>query len=352
MAPSGSGASQPVLSIVIPSYNSGPWLPSTLASAVTSLVTAGCAAEIVVVDDGSTDDTPAVLAAFQESSQIPVRVITQSNRGKFHTRLAGIRAATADFVVLLDSRLILDPGAITYLLEHRDPSRLGQPWNGHVLTDPAAPSVGHFWTVPTYVFWGSYLARPRPMLITADNFDRVPKGTGLLAISRSTFEAACNANLPGPNAHLESDDTKILRWIVDRDPLRLEPGFAGTYRPRTTVRQFISHAYLRGTLFVDSYAGTSPLRNVLLVLLALAPWMGIFTLAALVAFGELWIAAGLLLAALFAVLVPAVIALTRRCPTKALAAYVLYIVPFGFTFAAGLLRGLVVHREAFRRSPR
>jgi glycosyltransferase involved in cell wall biosynthesis len=317
-----------------------------------SLAAAGCEAEIVVVDDGSTDNTPAVLAEFQGSSPFPVHVITQSNRGKFHTRRAGVRAATADFVVLLDSRLILDPGAITYLLEQRDPSRPGQPWNGHVITDPEAPGVGHFWTVTTYGFWGSYLARPKPTLITAENFDRVPKGTGLLAISRSTFEAACAANLPGPNAHLESDDTKILRWIVDRDPLRLEPGFAGMYRPRTTFKQFISHAYLRGTLFVDSYAGTSPLRSFLLVLLAMAPWVGIVTLAALAFLGKPLVVGALLVAALVAVSVPAAIATTRRCPPKALAAYALYIVPFGFTFAAGLLRGIVVHRDVFKRSPR
>lgn len=352
MAPSGSGVAQPVLSIVIPSYNSAPWLPSTLASAVESLTVAGCAAEIVVVDDGSTDGTSAVLAEFERSSPLPFRVITQINRGKFHTRLAGVRAASSDFIVLMDSRLLLEPGAITYLLEHRDSSRPGQPWNGHVLTDPDAPKVGQFWTVPTYVFWGSYLAKPRPMLIAEENFDRVPKGTGLLAISRGTFEAACEANLPGPNAHLESDDTKILRWIVHRDALRLEPGFAAIYRPRTTVKQFMSHAYLRGTLFVDSYAGTAPIRNVLLVLLALAPWIGVAAIIALVAYGKPWIVAGLLLAAAIAASIPAVIAATRRCPLKAVAAYALYIVPFGFTFAAGLLRGLVVHRGAFGRSRR
>lgn len=352
MAASGRGATQPVLSIVIPSYNSGPWLPSTLASAVESLKGAGCAAEIVVVDDGSTDDTAAILAEFEKSSPFTLRVIAQNNRGKFHTRLVGVRAATAEFVVLMDSRLLLEPGAIAYLLEHRDPSRPDQPWNGHVLTDAEAPRVGQFWTVPTYVFWGSYLAKPRPTLIAKENFDRVPKGTGLFAVSRSMFEAACEANQPGPNAHLVSDDTKILRWIVDRAAVRLEPGFAATYRPRTTVKQFMSHAYLRGTLFVDSYAGTAQIRNVLLVLLAFAPWLGVATIIALVLLGKLWIVAVLLLVALIAASVPAIIAGMRRCPQRALAAYALYIVPFGFTFAAGLLRGLVVHRAAFRRSRR
>jgi len=352
VASSGSGAAQPVLSIVVPSYNSAPWLPTTLASAVESLTVAGCAAEIVVVDDGSTDDTAAVLAEFATSSPFPLRVIAQSNHGKFHTRLAGVRAAAADFVVLMDSRLLLQRDAIAYLLEHRDPSNPGQPWNGHVPTDPGAPIVGQFWTVPTYVFWGSYLAKPRPTLIAKDNFDRVPKGTTLVAMSRDIFEAACEANVPGPNAHLESDDTKILRWIAERRPLRLEPGFAATYRPRTTVREFISHAYLRGTLFVDSYAGTTPARNVLLVLLAFAPWLGVVIIAAFLAAGMPWIAAWVLLAALTAVSVPAAVAAWRRCPPKALAAYALYVIPFGFTFAAGLLRGLAVHRGAFRRSRR
>jgi len=350
VVPSGNSAPEAQLSIVIPTFNSAPWLPSTLASVVESLTVAQCAGEIIIVDDGSTDDTDAMLKDFASSAPFSVLIVSQENQGKFHARVAGVRAASTDFVVLMDSRVLLDPGAIAYLLENRDPANPGQPWNGHVPTDPRASIVGQFWTVPTYVFWGSYLGNPSPTFITPGNFDRVPKGTTLVAMSRGLFEAACDANTPEANAHLASDDTKILRWIASREAIRLEPGFSATYRPRTSVRQFLSHSFLRGTLFVDSYAGTSLLRNVVLVLLALAPWIALASGIALAIAGPAWLLASFLVVLLVAALAPAFIAAVRRCPIRALAAYGLLIVPFGFTFASGLLRGVVVHRSAFKRS--
>lgn len=350
MTHSDAGDASPVLSVVIPSFNSAQWLPSTLASVFESLVSAGRQAEVVVVDDGSTDDTLAVLSRLAGESPFPLRVVAQSNEGKFSARLAGVRAARADAIVLMDSRLILGRDALSYLLDRSDTDAGMQAWNGHVPTDPTAPLVGQFWLVPTFVFWGSYLANPRPVLITPENFDRVPKGTTLVAMARDLFIEACEANIPGANAHLVSDDTKLLRWISARQPIRLEPGFAALYRPRTTLRQFFSHAFLRGTLFVDSYAGTSLVRNVLLVALAVGPWIALGLLASLAAAG-LWLAAlCVLCAGIAAALVPAGLARARHCPTRGIAAYGLFIVPFGFTFAAGLLRGIVVHRSAFRRS--
>jgi len=350
VVPSGKSAPEAQLSIVIPTFNSAPWLPSTLASVVEALRVAKCTGEIVIVDDGSTDDTATMLDQFKVSSPFPTHILTQENQGKFHTRLNGVRAASAEFVVLMDSRVLLDPGAIAYLLEHRDADHPTQPWNGHVPTDTSAPVVGHFWTVPTYVFWGSYLGDARPTLITAENFDRVPKGTGLLAISSRFFQDACEANEPDANAHLKSDDTKILRWIASRQSIRLEPGFSATYRPRTSVRQFLSHSFLRGTLFVDSYAGTSLVRNLVLVLLAVAPWIAIAAFVLLAVSGVNWLLWATLITTLLALLAPAFVAAARRCPAKALAAYGLFVVPFGFTFAAGLLRGVVVHRSTFKRS--
>jgi cellulose synthase/poly-beta-1,6-N-acetylglucosamine synthase-like glycosyltransferase len=53
----------PSLSIILPSYNHGRWLPRSLRALIAQ---AGCSVEIVLIDDGSTDDSPAVVAAFCE----------------------------------------------------------------------------------------------------------------------------------------------------------------------------------------------------------------------------------------------------------------------------------------------
>ncbi|MFP3464448.1 glycosyltransferase family A protein [Leifsonia sp. SIMBA_070] len=338
----------PDLSIVIASYDSAPWLPSTIASLWAALERSTVAAEIVVVDDGSTDGTAAVLAELAAASPVPFRVVSQENRGRFLARWEGAQAARADRLLIFDSRLLMGEDSFAYL--DRVDDDLGRPpWNGHVPTDPASPLVGRFWEVPTHIFWGDYLAHPRPTEISLDNFDRAPKGTGCLVIDKQLFLDACRAAWPEENAHLVSDDTKLLRFVCERRPLRLDPGFRALYRPRTTVRGFLRHAYDRGTLFVDSYAGTSPLRNAVLLALAIVPVLAVAALVVALAFGAWWAVAVIVAVVVLGIAAPAAAAAARRAPGRAVAAYLTYVVPFGAVFWAGLVRGLRVHRRSFAR---
>jgi glycosyltransferase involved in cell wall biosynthesis len=340
----------PALSIVIAAYNSAPWLPSTLDSLIVALRRSSTDAEIVVVDDGSTDSTAVVLAEFAATAPVPVRIVSQPNKGRFLARWEGLQAARAPRLFIFDSRLVLDPDAFAYL-ESVDPSLpAGQVWNGHVPTDPSAPLVGRFWEVPTHLFWGAYLAHPKPTEITAANFDRLPKGTGCLVIDRELFESACLAAWPEENADLVSDDTKVLRFVADRRPLRLDPGFSATYRPRISVPSFLSHAYDRGTLFVDSYAGTSLLRNAVLIGLVVMPivLLGLFGLA--VAAGAGWAIVLILALVVLGLVLPAVASALRGCAPRAVASYLSFVVPFGVVFWAGVGRGIVIHRRSFLRA--
>jgi glycosyltransferase involved in cell wall biosynthesis len=83
-------------SVVIPTYNRahcvGEAIESVLAQALPPH-------EIIVVDDGSTDDTPRVLAVFGDR----IRVIRQENAGVSAARNAGIAAATGEWIAFLDS---------------------------------------------------------------------------------------------------------------------------------------------------------------------------------------------------------------------------------------------------------
>jgi hypothetical protein len=337
------------LSIVIASYNSARWLPSTLFSLAASLEKASWKAEVVVVNDGSTDNTVDVLAQLAPDFPVPLRVVNQKNMGRFLARWEGVQEACFDTVLLLDSRLVTHPHALDYLERAMAENPSGV-WNGHVLTDPTAPLLGHFWSVPTYLFWGDYLSHPRPTLITPESFDRLPKGTGFLAIPKVLFERACLENWPTENARFVSDDTKLLRFVAAETAIHLDPGFSATYRPRTSFRDFLHHSWDRGTLFVDSYASTSTLRNALLVILATAPPVAALLLIGF-AFASLWGAvialAALVIAGLAA---PAIVAALRRCPTRAVLSYVSFVIPFGITFWAGLARGLIIHRKSFNRN--
>lgn len=59
--------------------------------------------EIIVVDDGSTDETPSVIEHAMQKSEYPMRMIRQENAGQSAARNAGVLAATHDFVAFLDS---------------------------------------------------------------------------------------------------------------------------------------------------------------------------------------------------------------------------------------------------------
>jgi tetratricopeptide (TPR) repeat protein len=85
----------PTVSIVIPAYNHAPYLAQTISSA---LAQTWRDFEVIVVDDGSTDETAKVAAQFGDA----IRYIRQDNRGIAGARNTGIRHAYGEFVSLLD----------------------------------------------------------------------------------------------------------------------------------------------------------------------------------------------------------------------------------------------------------
>jgi glycosyltransferase involved in cell wall biosynthesis len=94
--------SAPLVTTILPVYNR----PAMLREAVASvLAQTHRPIEIVIVDDGSTDDTPSVADSFGAS----VRVIHQPNRGPGAAREAGRLAARGDYIQYLDSDDLLDP---------------------------------------------------------------------------------------------------------------------------------------------------------------------------------------------------------------------------------------------------
>ncbi len=87
---------QPSFSVIIPAYNSH----STLARAIDSVLAQTLPAlEVLVVDDGSTDDTRAIAEGYGP----PVRCIHKPNGGVASARNRGIREARGDWVALLDA---------------------------------------------------------------------------------------------------------------------------------------------------------------------------------------------------------------------------------------------------------
>src|SRR6516164_10922801 len=68
--------------------------------------------EWLVVDDGSTDNTPSILEEFSRNASFPVRVLRQPNGGKHRAHNAAVQAARGELTIVLDSDDELLPGAL------------------------------------------------------------------------------------------------------------------------------------------------------------------------------------------------------------------------------------------------
>ena len=95
-SPSERDESAPSISVVIPCYNAAAFLRATIESILGQTQPV---LEVIVVDDGSTDDS----ARIAESFGPPVRVIRQPNQGESAARNRGIEAAGGDWVAFLDA---------------------------------------------------------------------------------------------------------------------------------------------------------------------------------------------------------------------------------------------------------
>jgi len=97
----------PLVSILIPAYNAGAWITPTLEAA---LAQTHPRVEIIVIDDGSTDNTRRLAGDFRLRG---VRVVAQPNRGAAAARNTALGLATGDYIQFLDADDLLDPGKIS-----------------------------------------------------------------------------------------------------------------------------------------------------------------------------------------------------------------------------------------------
>jgi len=104
-----------ILSIIIPVYNEEATIALLIDKVLAVRLPRDVGREIIIVNDGSDDNTSRLLAQYQGQNNITI--IHQDNRGKTAALLAGIRSAQGDIFLIQDADLEYDPANYPQLLE-------------------------------------------------------------------------------------------------------------------------------------------------------------------------------------------------------------------------------------------
>jgi glycosyltransferase involved in cell wall biosynthesis len=105
-------SSKVLISFVVPAYNEAKNLPRTLTAIIDEIRQSGCVAEVIVVNNASTDDTGVVAGSFPE-----VTVVNEPMKGLVQARRAGFQRASGKLIANVDADTIVMPGWLHRVLE-------------------------------------------------------------------------------------------------------------------------------------------------------------------------------------------------------------------------------------------
>ena len=146
----------PSLSVVMPVHNESAHLSETVEALADAVSRSGLSAELIVVDDGSTDGSAETVRAAV-AGRLQLEVLTQEREGRFKARRAGVAAAPSDAVLLLDARVRLHPDSLRFLASALSPEL--PVWNGHVVPQTRGNPFGAFGNVLVHIAWSAVLRR-------------------------------------------------------------------------------------------------------------------------------------------------------------------------------------------------
>ena len=207
---------QPLVSILIPAYNAEAWIADSIKSAVNQTWSQK---EIIVVDDGSTDETLAIARQFVSRE---VAVISQTNAGAGAARNMAFSICQGDYIQWLDADDLLAPDKIETQMRASD-----QDASGRTLFSCA---FGRFICRPTRAHFSATALwcdlSPFQWLLRKLE-DNLYMQTATWLVSRELAEAAG----PWDNRLLSDDDGEYFcRVLLASDRVRFVPGAKIFYR--------------------------------------------------------------------------------------------------------------------------
>lgn len=231
-------SAEPVLSIVIPAYNYAATLPRAVESVLVQI--GDVPAELIVIDDGSTDETPQVLGTLLEAHPNGFRAIRKENGGLSSVRNRGIREARGQYLIFLDADDELAPGALDAIMQHlQQHPQTRMAIGGHVGVWPDGKRREH---IP-----GSLPEDPLQRLRAYLLDKRLGLSNGACVMHREVFE---RGNYP--EAFRSAEDIPVFAQVLANYPCSLiEQPLALIHKHDDSLRHQFSHAKAGGLALVD-----------------------------------------------------------------------------------------------------
>jgi glycosyltransferase involved in cell wall biosynthesis len=232
--------------VIVPVYNGEDTVRGCLKSLLEQKgVTYGKDYSILVVDDGSTDQTWRIVKDF------PVGLIhLPQNQGRIIARLTGAKNAKTERILFVDSRVSLPDDTISKLDSFDGhPAVIGEMEPGETKYESVIHTV--LYLIRRRYYGKEFFPIKSDLLIKQDNFKRAPKGTAVLLIDRDLFIRLT----PERTGRDVNDDTLLFHVLVfdhDMGLLRAKT-LQFRYSQRTDPRQFSSWLFDRGVRFSDFY---------------------------------------------------------------------------------------------------
>lgn len=229
------------LAIIVPAYNAAETIEECL-TAVIAAIGKRNDCEVIVVDDASDDGTQEIAGRF------PVEVVRlERNEGRIRAREIGARAARAEQLLFVDTRVIIPPDSVRVLEEIGYEPIVVRTAPQDPATSTALNRVLELIRKRAYA---PYYPPPpgfSRIFLNAENFFEVPKGTGALYVDKARFLAA----LPEDRSQFVSDDTRIFRAMIDEKEIMIPEEISIEYLPRNRLWNACRHLYQRGPRFAD-----------------------------------------------------------------------------------------------------
>lgn len=228
-----------LISVIIPVYNTAPYLSKCVQSVLNQTYQQF---EIILVDDGSTDDSPQICdaLALQDSR---IRVIHQANGGLSCARNSGVKIASGESVLFIDSDDWILPSLLTRMVDLRS-------GNGDVLCVAGIQPVIAQSVVHDPVMQ-SPAVRLDPLSACADMLYQTSFDTSACAklVSRKIAQEH-----PFPDGRLYEDLATVYRWVLASEEIAVTQDCLYCYlqRPGSIVRQMFSARQLDEKWAVDS----------------------------------------------------------------------------------------------------